>query len=274
MILPSSSINVYPNSIASNKNFYTGHMDLQTLDFDPLVGGYAFIKWDKIPFWMDKLFPNEAFQRMTEKNFKEFSGVSSMELESGEYSHTFNGNAYNVATSITKNNTSFTLKHQEFSGSPIKNMYQAWVSGIRDPRTGIATYPRMYNCEYAAKNHTGCLWYIVTRPDADNVDKHNIEFAAYYTNVYPTKIPLDHFNYSQGSHDLTEIDIEFKGTMNISPLVDEGAVTVLKSAFSLVSEGMFNPDPKGVQDYPENLSSEIDRTANGSTGDGNTYPRE
>jgi hypothetical protein len=188
---------------------------------------------------MKSTFPN--FIEFTQKNFKSFDGIGDMSLESADYEHTFNGNAYGVASNISKENTSFTLKHQEFSGSPVRKMYQYWVSGIRDPRTGIATYPKIFNLPYAAKNHTGELMYIVTRPDADNVTSDNIEFAAYYTNVYPTSIPLSHLNYSQNSHDLAEIDIEFRGTMNISAKVDEYAYKLLGDAYAINPEGVFDP---------------------------------
>ena len=239
MILPGEDINLFgSDQIAQQPSFFTGHMNLQQLDFDPIITGYSFIFWIKVPSWVKSKFPD--FIQMTQKNFKAFDGISDMDLNAEDYTHSFNSNAYGVASSIQKNNTEFTLKHQEFSGSPIKNMYQYWVSGIRDPRTDIATYPLIEGTEYAAKNHTGELLYVVTRPDVTNVTRHNIEFAAYYTNVFPTKIPISHFNYSQGDHSLVEIDIPFRGTMNISPQVDNYAQEKSKESYAFVSEGMFD----------------------------------
>lgn len=264
MIKPGNGVYKYDNTLANNKSFFTGHMNLQRLEFDPFIGGYAFIYWVKLPKWVTMKYP--GFKDMTQKNFKSFDGISDIDLQAEDYTHTFNSNGYGVASTIQKNNTDFTIKHQEFSGSPIRNMYQFWVSGIRDPRTDIATYPRMFGCDYAAKNHTGELLYIVTRPDANNVKDesiNNIEFAAYYTNVFPTKIPLGHLNYSQGDHSLAEIDIPFRGTMNISAKVDDFAKKTLKNLYSFVAEGMFDPDdsddtygetlanfPDGPDDYP------------------------
>lgn len=264
MIKSGPSIRVYDNDLAKNKSFFTGHMNLQTLEFDPYVSGYAFIIWVKLPKWFEQEYP--GFRSMTQKNFKSFDGISDMELQAEDYTHTFNSNAYGVASTIQKANTEFTLKHQEFSGSPIKNMYQYWVSSIRDPRTDIATYPKKYGIEYAAKNHTGELLYIVTRPDANNIEKKNIEFAAYYTNVFPTRIPLSHFNYSQGDHSLAEIDIPFRGTMNISAKVDEFAKQMLSSTYSFVAEGMFDPED-GIGVAGEDLSVFRDDSG-GITGTG------
>lgn len=257
MILPSSDIRVYDNSLASSNSFFTGGLNLQKLEFDPLVTGWAFIIWTKIPFWVEDKFP--GFKAMTQKNFKSFDGLSDMELQTAAYTYGFSANEYYVNAGITKQNTDFTLTHQEYSGNPIKNMYQFWVSGIADPETDIATYPKMYGVDYAAKNHTGSLMYIVTRPDANNVSMKNIEFCAYYTNVLPTKIPIGHFNYTQGTHDLVEIQQSFKGTVHIGPKVEAYGVEILKKAYTFVTEDMFDPSNGGdytgqtIADYAPEL---------------------
>lgn len=262
MIKPGKDLRVYDNTLANNKSFYTGHMNLQTLEFDPFVSGYSFILWTKLPDWFEREFP--GFRAMTQKNFKGFQGIEDMELTVNDYIHTFNENAYQTAATITKSNNRFQVTHQEFSGNPIKNMYQYWVTSIRDPRTGIATYPAVHGKEYAAKNHTGELLYIQTRPDVNNVDKNNIEFAAYYTNVMPTRIPLAHHNYTMGSHEEAQIEQDFTGTLNISPQVDTYAKEMLRRTYSFVSEGMFNPD-RATTDVGENITEfNADRGITGS----------
>lgn len=245
MITSGNEIRVYDNSLAKDKSFFTGGLNLQKLEFDPLITGYAFIIWVKVPKWVEDAYP--GFKAMTQKNFKAFDGLADIELETAQYQYGFGNGEYNVAGGIQKQNTEFTLKHEEYSGSPIKNMYQYWVSGIRDPETDIATYARKAGVEYAAKNHTGSLLYIVMRPDVNNIDKKNIEFAAYYTNVFPTRIPLGHLNYQQGDHNQVEIDIPFKGNMHISPKIDNYARKLLKSsAYSFVTEDMFDPEKSDI----------------------------
>ena len=247
MITNDSSINIYnTNDLSTNGGYFTGGLNFQELNFDPIVTGYAFIFWTKLPKWVVKMYP--GFAAMTQKNFKSFDGISDIELQVQEYNYGFANNEYAVAGGITKANTDFTIRHQEYSGNPIKNMYTAWVSGIADPETGIATYPRTFGMDYAAKNHTGELIYIVTRPDANNTSKTNIEFAAYYTNVMPTRIPLGHLNYSQGDHNLVELDIPFRGNMHIGAKVDKFAKQVLSSnitladSYTFATEGMFDPE--------------------------------
>jgi hypothetical protein len=239
-VIKQGNIRVFDSSIANQKSFFTGGLNLKQLAFDPLVTGYAFIVWTKLPRWVVSEYP--GFKAMTEKNFKAFSGIEDMELQTQQYQYGFNNNEYNVAAGITKNNTEFTLRHQEFSGSPIKNMYQFWVTSIADPESGIAIYPKVYGMDFATKNHTGELMYIVTRPDVNNTDKRNIEFAAYYTNVMPTKVPLSHFEYTQGEHNLVEIEIPFKGNMHTSAKVDNYAQKLLKESYSFITQGQFDPE--------------------------------
>jgi len=243
MILPGKELTAFSFNTV-NDSFFTGHMNLQDLNFDPLVTGYAFIIWTKLPKWVTNFAPK--FKELTQRNFKSFDGLADIELQTAAYEQSFNNNEYNYATTISKQNTEFTLKHQEFSGNPIKNMYQFWVSGIRDPDTDIATYPKAFGIDYAAKNHTGELLYVVTRPDANNFNNseiHNIEFAAYYTNVMPTKIPIAHFEYSQGEHNSPEIDIPFKGNLHIGPKVDAFARAKLAEEQCIFNfEDNFNPD--------------------------------
>lgn len=245
----------------ADNNFFTGGLDLLNSglqQFDPLVTGYAFIFWVHLPEWVNgPKAPNfcQNFKALTEKNFKSLQGISDIEIDTQAYQYGFANNEYNVAAGVTKANTEITLKHQEFSGSPIKNIYQYWASGIRDPETGIATYPIDHGIDYAAANHTGELLYIVTRPDANSRTLHsdinNLEFAAYFTNVFPTRIPLAHFNYDQGDKSVVEIEIPLKCNMHISPQVDAYALEVLsRGIYKFNTEGLFDI-PSKQRSYPD-----------------------
>lgn len=230
----------------NSNNFFNGSYNTLTLDFDPLVNGYSFFKWTKIPEWVKMTYA--GFAELTEKNFLEGFSLSDIELETAQITHGFNANEYNFASAIKKGNTDFSIKHREFSGSPIRNMYQYWITGIRDPETGIATYPK-YNFpggvkfSYGAKNHTGEICYIVTRPDANNVDENNIEFSCYYTAVIPTKIMLSQFAFTHGTHDATEYEQAFKGVFHMGPKVDALAKRLLKeNVYSISEMNEFDPE--------------------------------
>lgn len=205
--------------VTPKTHVFNGYLSHKTShQYDPLVTGYAFIKWLKVPSWIDQDYP-----WLCERNFKSFSGINDIELDAGGISAGFTGNEISYAKGSGQKAEGFTLKHQEFSGSPLTSIYNHWVSGIRDPKTGIATYPGTYKMEYHSDNHTGTLLYVVTRPDADNFDGtgHNIEFAALYTHCMPTKIAIGHFNYDTNSHDMPEVEQSFKGYMHIGQNIME-----------------------------------------------------
>ena len=258
-----NSVIVFDNAnIATSNYFFNGSFNTLQLDFDPLINGYSFFKWTRVPKWIETAFP--GFRDMTEKNFKEGFSISDIELETLTMTHGFNANEYNYASGIKKNNTDFNIKHQEFSGSPIRNMYQYWITGIRDPEIGIATYAKAVGTDYSAKNHTGEIIYIVTRPDANNVDKNNIEFSCYYSAVIPTKIQLSQFSHAIGSHNEAEYDQSFKGCFHMSASVDAFAKQVLAEHVYGFKE--FNEfDPTKPTDGRDNLKSEMSEFAKAIT---------
>jgi len=243
----SGSDAVFNAGSSSEDNFFTGGFNHNAQYFDPLVTGHAFIVWTRFPEWVLKEYPN--IKSLTQKNFLALDGIVDIELATQGITEGFSANEYHIAQGIAAKPSSFNLKHLEYSGSPIKNAYQHWVTGIRDPRTGIATYPKQYGLDYRAKNHTAELMYIVVRPDANNIEKNIIEFAAYFTSVFPKKIALGHFNYAKSTQNANnEIDMPFAGQLHISPKVDEAAVALLKSGaigFNFEEEAEY--DPSNIQ---------------------------
>ena len=218
---------------SSLESFFNGYVAHGSNIKDPYVSGYAFIKWIKVPPWIGD--NNGAdFIQLSERNFKGFGGLGDLQLDVGAITAGFTGNELSFAKGTVQKAEGFTLKYQVRSGSDIDRYYNRWVSGIRDPKTGIATYPKTHNIPYHSNNHTGILLYVVTRPDADNFgvggDKSNIEFAALYTHVLPTKIMLGHFNYEAGSHENTENEQEFKGYMNIGEAVEQFAIDQMSTS--------------------------------------------
>ena len=52
MNLSGDGIRVYDNDIAKEQDFYNGQMNMQRLAFDPLLTGFSFIIWTKLPEWV------------------------------------------------------------------------------------------------------------------------------------------------------------------------------------------------------------------------------
>jgi hypothetical protein len=215
--------------VGANSTFFTGETDTLQPTLDPLVSGYAFIYWVALPSWFDKDPDLKYFKMLSQKNFKAFQNIADIDLQSTPHQTGFAGNEVDTVTGIQRNNTDFSLRHIEYSGGVMRKMYQKWISYIRDPQTGLALYPRMFNVEYGARNHTGQLLYVVTRPDATNTSSDIVEYAAFYSNVFPTNIPLSTlYNFDLGQQESPEIDIQFKGFPTISPAVEEYARKVMK----------------------------------------------
>ena len=231
-------------------NFFSGYLQTHQ-NRDPYVSGYAFIKWLKVPKWITTLDATDPttgsdvgneFTTLSETNFKSFSGLGTMQLDVGALTAGFTGNETSFAKGTMQKAEGFTLKYQVTSGSDLCTYYNHWVGGIRDPKTGIATYPKDYGIEYHSKNHTGILLYVVTRPDADKWGANIIEFASVYTNVMPTKIIQDHFNFEGGSHEFAEVEQEFKGYMHYGRKVTELAYSYMKTEshrYAIGSENEF-----------------------------------
>ena len=221
----------------ANSTFFTGVDDLINLNFDPIVTGYAYIYWVQLPSWFDRDPDLKYFKQMTQKNFRSFQGLTEITLNTAQHQTGFGGAEFDVATGITKGNTDFTLAHKEYSGGIMRKMYQKWVSYIRDPRTGTAIYPKLFGVDYGARNHTGQLLYIMVRPDATNTDKDIVEFAAFYSNVMPTSIPIGELDFELGTQDSPILSIPCKGFLEIGPDVEEYAKKILRDEILKISDG-------------------------------------
>ena len=222
----------------STSSFFTGTDDLINQNFDPYVSGFAFIYWTQLPSWFEKDPDLKYFKQMTQKNFMGFQGLNSVDLQTLQLNSGFAGNEYEVVGGVNKNNTEFTLTHKEFSGGIMRKLYSKWLFLMRDPRTGIALYPRLFNIEYGSRNHTGQLLYVVVRPDVTNTASSEgiVEFAAYYTNVFPKSIPLDHYNYTIGNQESNTLEINMAGNAEIGPSVEKYAEKILKEKILKVAE--------------------------------------
>jgi len=241
-------------------DFYNGVTNTSKLHYDPLVTGYSIMIFTKFPWWVRQMFPLAPI--LLQKNFAGFDGNNDIELTTSDVQEGFSQNSYQVAQSIGAKSNDFSTKHLEYSGSLISRIFTFWVTGIRDPDTGIATYPRQFNIDYAAVNHTAEIMYMSLRPDADNIEFPIIEFASYWTACFPKKIPISHFNYSKASQTAPiEIDMTWSGVQHIGPGVEKAAQTLLRKynggrSFNLVTGADFIHDG---QDWKTGYTSDLAR---------------
>lgn len=227
------------NTVLTGANLYNGAFNSASQEFDPYVSGYGYIFWLKYPEWVKAEYSN--FKDLSERGMKDFNGLSDSTISAAGVQLGFSATEVNYAGGIQMEQ-GFSITYQVFSGSPLESAFAYWVSGIRDPITNVATYPNYptnpNKGKYGAKYHSGALMYIATRPDALNPESPAIEFASMYTNVIPTKIPLEHFNYSGGSNETKTFSQEFFGKRHIGKPVMDLAAQVHKTI--VTTRGYFN----------------------------------
>lgn len=244
----------------TTNSFFTGADDTINLYTDPFVTGYAFIYWVDLPSWFEQDPDLKYYKELSQKNFRSFNGVSPLTLNTITTQSGFAGNEIAWAGDMNRDNTEFTISHKEYSGGIMRKMYQKWLTFMRDPRTGIALYPKLFNVDYGARNHSGQLLYCVTRPDVTNTSKHIIEYACFYSNVIPTNLPLDSlYNFELGSQDSPTIEISFRGSPEIGPDVDEYAQKIL-------TDKIMNPQGDGYIPFVDSYNTNTEATKNTKWG--------
>lgn len=204
---------------------------------DPFVSGYAMIYWVKLPAFFEKDDDLKYFKVLTQKVMTSFSAPTDIDLVTTAQNYGFAGNEVNFVTQVNRNNTDFSIGFKEYSGLPVTKMFDKWITYIRDKNTGIALYPKVFDMEYSARNHSATLLYIVLRPDVTNTTHNVIEKAILYSNVVPLNIPMGYLSYDLGSQDSpAAIDITFKGVPLMGKAVDDYAAKILKEEILTVSE--------------------------------------
>lgn len=257
----------------TTSSFFTGFDDTVNLNLDPYVSGYAFIYWVELPSWFEKDPDLKYFKEMTQKNFRSFQGISPIQINTVTTQSGFAGHEIGWVGDLNRDNTEFTISHKEYSGGVMRKLYQKWVGMIRDPRTGIALYPKLYGVDYGARNHSASLLYIVSRPDVTNSTGKVVEYACLYTNVFPTNVPLDTlYNFEIGSQDSPSIDITFRGVPEIGPDVEEYAADILR-------DKIMNPEGDGYIPFVDSFNSNEEASKNVQWGSAasslkNVYQRD
>lgn len=231
--------------------FLGGGIETDRQLLDPFVTGFAIYKWIKFPKWVAESTQFTTVDNCTtylEKNFRELTGINSFELQTGASQNGFTNREHMYVTG-SQLNQGFNMKFKEFTGNPTSQIFTSWATGIRDPRSGVATYPKIANLPYAAENHTGKLLYMVLKPSAGvdaSIDPDIIQFATFVTNIVPLKAPMDHFNFTAGSNDLPEIDMNFTGDFHYGAKVMEAAAQVYNAIKDrIVSSDELNYDFSG-----------------------------
>ncbi len=176
---------------------------------DPYVTGYHHIFFTTIPSGVSNFMTGSA-DAMDISSIKNLLAGSCLSvtppggtLNRVEFTG-LGGTKWAVPGNIDYGNT-VSVKFLEFNGTPIADIFHAWIKLIRDYRTGVTDLAEQSNLSgYSKSTYAGLMYYWTTAPDGKTV-----EYYAAYDGVFPTKDPQDLFSSDVETVGRMDIEIEF-----------------------------------------------------------------
>lgn len=200
--------------------------------YDVLKKGKGRIFFTKMPYFMKELMPNASrnFKHIIEYGFMSISGIQNLTMDVDSITGGYAGRTFELPTILKDETNSITIKVLEFSGSPVREYLEMWMSGVSDPNSGFTHYHGLaipdskgtVKVEVSQANHTGEMIYVQTDPTG-----FNVEFASMLCNVFPKTSQRDHFNQESGQAEHVELDLEFTCTQYCSPDINAVAQLLL-----------------------------------------------
>lgn len=230
--------------------FLTGvDVTSQNLDqMNPFIRGYARLFMFKKPYFMEKAFPDltNRFKSYIETGFRSVNGIGDIQVDFTTFEGGYTGQKFETVQIATDQTDTITIGLYEMSGSPCTEFLTTWITGVRDPRTGIAHYhgnvmgpldDATEKIKYGEKNHTAEFVYLVTDPTGKF-----IEYACLLAHCFPEKVDRDQYNYDTNSHDATEIEVVLHCTKYESRYINDIAAYYLAIDTLKWSYLDFNPN--------------------------------
>jgi len=191
--------------------------------YDPLKTGFGRIFMVRQPRFVMQMLPEKLkkFKHVLEYANIGVEGIQNIGMDFNPMTGGYTNRQMDIPNIAKDDQTSFTIKTYEFSGSLMREIIQYWINGVADIQSGLSHYngSALPVCQ---ANQTAEFIYVVTDQTGTNV-----EYACMFANCMPREIKLDQFNYSAGDHNLVQIDIEFTCTRYMSPQINSLAQALL-----------------------------------------------
>ena len=217
--------NIKSNTKSFDKfGYFLGGIDVthQNLDqFTPYIRGVSRIFLHKPPAFMLERYPDmtRRFKTYLETSYTSLDGIGDISVDFTDFEGGFAGQRYSTVMLARDDTENVTVQVYELSGSPVREYLDTWVTGTRDPRSGIAHYHGVIADKgaeyYSEKNHTAEMFYVNLDPTAIN-----IEYCCMFAHMFPTRVPKAHLNYEKGNRDNALMDLEFRTTKYESPAIN------------------------------------------------------
>ena len=237
----------------------------QNLDqLTPYIPGIARLFMHKEPVFMQIAFPQqtENFKSYIETGYKSISGIEDLNASAETIQGGWANQSYEVITSVQDETNTLSIGLYEQTGSPVREFIELWLTGMRDPRSGVAHYhgvvetpdlgtsntgagtndnvrlrgntngnyvngefkmnENRFYVPYCERNHTAEFVYYDLDPTA-----HYIEYACMFAHAFPKSAKKDHLNYSSGERSPIEMTVDFSVTKYESRYINDLAVHYL-----------------------------------------------
>ena len=217
--------NIKSNTKSFDKfGYFLGGIDVthQNLDqFTPYIRGVSRVFLHKPPAFMLERYPDmrRRFKTYLETGYTSLDGIGDISVDFTDFEGGFAGQRYSTVMLARDDTENVTIPVYELSRSPVREYLDTWVTGTRDPRSGIAHYHGVIAEKgaeyYSEKNHTAEMFYVNLDPTAIN-----IEYCCMFAHMFPTRVPKAHLNYEKGNRDNALLDVEFRTTKYESPAIN------------------------------------------------------
>ena len=284
----------------------------QNLDqLTPYIPGIARLFMHKEPVFMQIAFPTETdnFKSYIETGYKSVQGIADLSASAETIQGGWANQSYEILTSVEDQTNEITIALYEQTGSPVREFLELWLTGVRDPRSGVAHYHGVVETPtnlatkgatdgsystmaglnsqtsqiyvpYCERNHTAEFIYYDLDPTA-----HYIEYACMFAHAFPKNVNKDYFNFNSGERSPVETQVQFSVMKYESRYINDLAMHYLIKDQLEYNYLNFNPlykqhgnDPSAISDQDINYNLEIykntstaDQTNASGTNNTNTY---
>ncbi len=240
----------------------------QNLDqMTPYVPGISLLFMHRTPLFMELAFKEMTanFKSYIETGFKSVQGIGDLSADFIDIEGGWAAQKFSNISLVRDDTDEITIELYEQTGSPVREFIETWMTGVRDPRSGVAHYhgaldlatgegEKKTTIDYSEKNHTCEFIYMDLDPTA-----RSIEYACMFAHCFPTKVPKSHLNYQSGQRGEVLMDLGFKVTKYEGRYINDIAAWYLaqhKLTFNYLD---FNPNRKAghtidCTDYRLNLT--------------------
>lgn len=182
----------------------------------PYVPGISRLFMHTVPKFMDLQFKSltSNFKSYIETGYKSVTGIGDVSADVITLEGGWAAQSFSNISAVKDDTDEITITLYEQSGSPVREFIETWMTGMRDPQSGVAHYHGALDNEdndlaidYGEKYHTCEFIYMDLDPTA-----RYIEYACLFAHCFPTRISKSHLNYESGSRGEVALDIPFKVT--------------------------------------------------------------